>query len=113
MRGSSRWVVDVLGALAVGKRGVEDHDGSAVHDEVHLAPKGVVQPLREIGEHLREHLARERNVVHVFSDPELWEEPSAPSAAPTRAHVQRKRRGPESLSLSIRVRIGGRYRAAF
>ena len=38
-------VVDVLGTLAVGERGVEDHDGSAVHDGAHLAPEGVVQPL--------------------------------------------------------------------
>ena len=65
-------IVDVLGALAVGERGVEDHDDSAVNDEAHLASKGVVQPLRVIGEDLREHLARERNV---FSDLELWEEP--------------------------------------
>jgi len=59
-------VVDVLGALAVGEQGVEDRDGSAVHDEVHLAPEGAVQPLGEIGERSREQLACERNVVHVF-----------------------------------------------
>ena len=45
---------------------MEDHDGSAVHDEAHLAPEGVVQPLGEIGERPREYLAGERNVVHVF-----------------------------------------------
>jgi len=59
-------VVDVLGALAVGEQGVEDHDGAAVHDEADLPPEGVVQPLGEIGERLLEHLARQRNVVHVF-----------------------------------------------
>ena len=59
-------VVDVLSALAVGEGGVEDHDGSAVHDEAHLAPEGVVQPLGEIGERFGEYLARERNVVHFF-----------------------------------------------
>ena len=53
-------VVDVLGALAVGERGVDDHDG------VDLATEGAVQPLGEIGVRLREHLARQRNVVHVF-----------------------------------------------
>ena len=58
-------VVDVLSALAVGEKGVKDHDGSAVHDEAHLAPEGVVQPLGEIIERLFEQLARERNVVHV------------------------------------------------
>ena len=35
-------VVDVLGALAVGERGVEDHDGAAVHDEADLAAEGAV-----------------------------------------------------------------------
>ena len=59
-------VVDVLGALAVGERGVEDHDGAAVHDEADLPAEGAVQPLGEIGERLREHLARQRNVVHFF-----------------------------------------------
>ena len=59
-------VVDILGALAVGERGVEDHDGASVHDEADLAPEGAVQPLGEIGEHLREHLSRQRNGVHGF-----------------------------------------------
>ena len=49
-------VVDVLGALAVGEQEVEDRDGSAVHDEAHLAPEGAVQPLGEIGERAREQL---------------------------------------------------------
>lgn len=33
------YVVDVLVVLAVGEGEVEDHDGSAVHDEAHLAPE--------------------------------------------------------------------------
>ena len=33
-------IVDVLGVLAAGEVWVDDHDGSAVHDEVHLAPEG-------------------------------------------------------------------------
>jgi len=52
-------VVDVLTALAVGNRGVEDPGSSAVHDEVHLVPEGAVQPLVEIGERLLEQIARE------------------------------------------------------
>jgi len=62
-------VVDVLGALAVGEQGVEDHeshDSATVHDEAHLAPEGAVQPLGDIGECLREQHAHERNVFHVF-----------------------------------------------
>ena len=59
-------VVDVLGALAVGEQGVEDHDGAAVYDEADLPPEGAVQPLGEIGERLLEQLARQRDVVHVF-----------------------------------------------
>ena len=59
-------VVDVLGALAVGGQGAEDHDGSAVHGEADLPPKGAVEPLGEIGERLLEQLARQRDVVHVF-----------------------------------------------
>jgi len=74
-------VVDVLGALAVGERGVEDHDGAAMHDEADLPAEGAVQPLGEIGERLREHIARQRN-------PEQGEVEvgvlSAPSAARTR-----------------------------
>ena len=45
-------VVDVLGALAVGEQGVEDHDGAAVHDKADLVPEGMVQPLGGIGERL-------------------------------------------------------------
>ena len=59
-------VIHVLGALAVGEERVGDHDGPTVHDEADLAPEGAVQPLREVGEHLREHLAREWNVFHGF-----------------------------------------------
>jgi len=67
---------------------VEDHDGSAVHDEAHLAPEGAVQPLGEIGERLGEQLARKRNVrSHHLSEPERWEVLSALSAAPTRAYA--------------------------
>jgi len=33
-------VVDVLGAFAVGERGVEDHDGVAVHVEADLPAEG-------------------------------------------------------------------------
>ena len=57
--------VNVLG-LAVGEQGMEDHDGSAVHNEAHLAPEGMVQPLREIGEHLHEQLVCGRNIIHIF-----------------------------------------------
>jgi len=59
-------VVDVLGALAVGERGVEGHDGAAVHDEADLAAEGAVQPFGEFGERLREHPARRWKVVHFF-----------------------------------------------
>ena len=57
-------VIHVLGALTVGEEWVEDHDGSAVHHEADLAPEGAVQPLGEVGEHLREHRARQQNGVH-------------------------------------------------
>jgi len=59
-------VVDALGTLAVGEQGVEDHDGDAVHDEADMAPEGMEQPLGEIGERLREQVARERDIIHVF-----------------------------------------------
>ena len=42
------------------------HDGAAVHDEADLVPEGAVQLVGEIGEHLREQLVGERNVVHIF-----------------------------------------------
>jgi len=35
-------VVNILGALAVGEQGVEDHDGTAVYDKVDLLPEEVV-----------------------------------------------------------------------
>ena len=57
-------VVDVLGALAMRERGVEDHDGAAVHDEADLASERAVEPLGEIGEDSCEELARERDFVH-------------------------------------------------
>jgi len=44
---------------------VEDHDGAAVHDEAHLALERAVEPLGEIGEHLGEELACERDFVQV------------------------------------------------
>ena len=59
-------VVDVLRALAMVERLVEDHDGAAVHDEAHLAPEGVVETLGEVGQRLLEELARERDVVDGF-----------------------------------------------
>jgi hypothetical protein len=43
---------------------MEDHDGSAVHDEAHLTLEGAVEPLGEIGEDSREELACERDLVH-------------------------------------------------
>ena len=111
-------VVDVLGALAVGERGVEDHDGAAVHDEADLAAEGAVQPLGEIGECLLEHLERQRNVVHFMQSRNdgrmcLWKVDvlvlAAPAAAQrrswTRAHARGIRRSPASL-LAIRVRVG-------
>ena len=56
-------VVDVLSALAMREQGVKSHDGTAVHDEAHLALERAVEPLGEIGEHLFEKLAREGDFV--------------------------------------------------
>lgn len=59
-------VVGVLGALPVSEERADNLSGSAVHDEADLAPEGAVQPQGEIGARLREYLAGERNIVHVF-----------------------------------------------
>ena len=56
-------VVDVSSALAMREQGVEYHDGTAVHDEAHLALERAVEPLGEIGEHLIQELACEGDFV--------------------------------------------------
>ena len=49
---------------------MEDHDGAAVYDEAHLASERAVEPLGEIGEHLCEELACERDFVQFV---EWWD----------------------------------------
>ena len=111
-------VVDVSGALAVGEQRVEDHDGSAVHDEAHLAAEGAVKTLGEVRERLREQLARERNVVHVFQTEQREVVVDVllalSDAAPTRAHARWTQRDPGITVdgvMAIRVRIERKYRA--
>ena len=82
-----RWdVVDVLGALAAEERGVEDHDGSAVHDEAHLVPEGAVQPLGEIGGRLGEQLGVRGTPFTSFRAGTVGGGAINTSAKPTRAH---------------------------
>jgi hypothetical protein len=56
-------VVYILCALAVGERGMQDHDGAAVYDEANLSPERAIESLGEIRQHLLEELSGERGVV--------------------------------------------------
>ena len=61
-------IVDVLCALSVRERWVQDHHSTAVHDEAYLPPKRTVQPLGEIRQRLLEECPGERDVVDGFKD---------------------------------------------
>jgi hypothetical protein len=59
-------IVNILGALALGEQQVGKYDGATMHNKVDLALEGVVQPVREVGEHLCKQLTGEWNIVHIF-----------------------------------------------
>lgn len=59
-------VVDVLCAVAVLERRVQDHHSTTVHDEAYLPPERAVQTLREVREHPLEERSCERGVIYGF-----------------------------------------------
>jgi len=52
-------VVDVLCALTVLQRGMQDHDGTSVYYEADLPPEGTVEMVGEVVEDPREELSGE------------------------------------------------------